>query len=69
MLQLVKQELESRINENPGFLLENGYRNLLSYIQQPIEKNLKETFKQLEIMDTRRGVDSSKIFIDLYKEK
>ena len=69
MLQLVKQELEQRIAEHPGFLLENSYQNLLRYIEQPIEKNLTETFKQLAIMDARRGVDSSKIFIDLYKEK
>ncbi len=69
MLNLVKQELEQRIAEHPGFLLENSYQNLLRYIEQPIEKNLTETFKQLAIMDARRGVDSSKIFIDLYKEK
>ena len=69
VLQLVKQELETRINESPGFLLENGYRNLLKYIQQPFEKNLAGTFEQLAKMDARRGVDSSKIFIDLYKEK
>jgi sulfatase maturation enzyme AslB (radical SAM superfamily) len=69
MLNLVKQELEQRISEHPGFLLENSYQNLLRYIEQPIEKNLTETFKQLAIMDARRGVDSSKIFIDLYKEK
>jgi MoaA/NifB/PqqE/SkfB family radical SAM enzyme len=69
MLQLVKQQLEERIAEHPGFLLENSYQNLLKYIQQPFKKNLTETFKQLAVMDARRGVDSSKIFIDLYKEK
>ena len=69
MLQLVKQELEQRIAEHPGFLLENSYQNLLRYIEQPIEKNLAGTFEQLAVMDARRGVDSSKIFIDLYKEK
>ena len=68
MLQLAKEELQKRINERPGHLLENGYRNLLRYIEQPFEKNLAETFKQLAVMDARRGIDSSKIFVDLYKE-
>ena len=69
MLQLAKQELQKRINNNPGHLLENGYHNLLRYIEQPFEKNLTGTFDQLAKMDARRGADSSKIFIDLYKEK
>ena len=69
MLQLAKQELQKRINNKPGHLLENGYHNLLRYIEQPFEKNLTETFEQLAKMDARRGADSSKIFIDLYKEK
>lgn len=68
MLKLVNDELKLRINQSPGFLLENGYRNMLRYIETPIEKNLTETFNQLKILDTRRGVDSSKIFVDLYKE-
>ena len=68
MLQLAKEELQKRINERPGHLLENGYRNLLRYIEQPFEKNLAKTFKELAVMDVRRGIDSSKIFVDLYKE-
>jgi len=68
VLQLVKKELERRVQEQPGYLLENSYRNLLRYIEQPFEKNLAETFKQLAIMDARRGINSSKIFVDLYKE-
>jgi MoaA/NifB/PqqE/SkfB family radical SAM enzyme len=66
VLSLIKQELTSRINENPGFLLENGYRNVLEYINQPIEKNLAESFKQLKLLDERRGLDSTKIFKELY---
>lgn len=69
VLQLAKQELQKRINDKPGHLLENGYRNLLRYMDQPFEKNLAGTFEQLAVMDARRGVDSSKIFVDLYKEK
>ena len=66
MLNSVKEELIKRINEHPGFLLENGYRNVLEYINQPIEKNLAESFKQIKILDQRRGLDSTKIFNKLY---
>lgn len=67
MLNCVKEILKSKINENPGFLLENGYRNVLEYINQPIKKNLDESFNQLKILDQRRGLDSTKIFTDLYQ--
>jgi MoaA/NifB/PqqE/SkfB family radical SAM enzyme len=69
VLNLLKLTLESRINENPGYLLEDSYRNMLHYIAQPMEKNLTNSFEQLAIMDQRRGVDSSKIFTELYKLK
>jgi len=69
MLNFVKEELTKRINEHPGFLLENGYRNVLDYINQPTEKNLAESFRQIEILDQRRGLDSTKIFKDLYHGK
>ena len=69
MLNFVKEKLVQRINDHPGFLLENGYRNVLDYINQPIEKNLAESFKQIKILDQRRGLDSTKIFKDLYHGK
>ena len=69
MLNLVKEELTQRINKHPGFLLENGYRNVLDYVNQPIEKNLAESFNQIKILDKRRGLDSTKIFKDLYHGK
>jgi sulfatase maturation enzyme AslB (radical SAM superfamily) len=69
VLNLLKLKLESRINEDPGYLLEDSYRNMLHYITQPIEKNLTNSFDQLAIMDQRRGVDSSKIFTELYTFK
>jgi sulfatase maturation enzyme AslB (radical SAM superfamily) len=67
VLQLVKKELESRISESPGYLLEDSYRNMLYYIQQSIEKNLDRSFSKLAELDQRRNLDSSKIFKDLYK--
>jgi organic radical activating enzyme len=69
MLDLVKEQLMTRINEHPGFLLENGYRNVLEHINQPVEKNLAESFDQIKILDQRRGLDSTKIFKDLYHGK
>jgi len=69
VLNLLKMKLESKINEQPGYLLEDSYRNMLHYIEQPIEKNLTTSFEKLATMDQRRGVDSSKIFTELYKLK
>jgi MoaA/NifB/PqqE/SkfB family radical SAM enzyme len=69
VLHLLKTKLESKINEHPGYLLEDSYRNMLHYIEQPIEKNLTRSFEKLAEMDQRRGVDSSKIFTELYKLK
>jgi sulfatase maturation enzyme AslB (radical SAM superfamily) len=67
VLQFTTQELQSRLNQQPGYLLENSYRNLLHYIQQPFEKNLNDSFEKLALMDQRRNLNSSAIFKDLYK--
>ena len=67
VLNLLKTKLESKINEQPGYLLEDSYRNMLDYITQPMAKNLTMSFEKLAVMDQRRGVDSSKIFTELYK--
>ena len=69
VLNLLKLKLQSKIEESPGYLLEDSYKNMLHYIEQPIEKNLTNSFEQLATMDQRRGVDSSKIFTELYKLK
>jgi MoaA/NifB/PqqE/SkfB family radical SAM enzyme len=69
VLNLLKTKLESNINKQPGYLLEDSYRNMLHYIEQPFEKNLAASFEKLAVMDQRRGVDSSKIFTELYKLK
>ena len=60
-------KLQTRINESPGFLLENSYKNLLNYIQKPMEKNLALSFKQLKIIDQSRGTNSKDIFKNLYQ--
>ena len=69
VLNLLTLKLESRINEQPRYLLEDSYKNMLHYITQPINKDLAGSFEKLAVMDQRRGVDSSKIFTELYKLK
>jgi len=68
VLNSVKEELTRRINLQPGFLLENSYRNMRMHLDQSIEKNLQKSFDELQKMDARRNLDSKKIFTDLYKE-
>jgi len=62
----IKKELNKRINEKPGFLLEDGYTNLLKYLDTPFEANIENSFSQLEVLDKRRNKDSRKILKDLY---
>jgi molybdenum cofactor biosynthesis enzyme MoaA len=68
MLQLLEEELNNRIKLKPGFLLEDGYRNLLAHIHTPYKKDLATTLDKLQQLDQRRNLDSNKIFTDLYKD-
>ena len=67
VLQSVKSELQSRINQAPGYLLEDSYKNMLRYIDQPLDRDLPRSMAKLAQLDQRRGLDSSKIFPELYK--
>jgi sulfatase maturation enzyme AslB (radical SAM superfamily) len=69
VLQSVKEILEKRISDKPGYLLEDSYKNMLNYIQQPIKKDFLGSLDQLYTLDQRRNLDSSKIFKDLYNIK
>jgi hypothetical protein len=69
VLELLENKLEKLISAAPGFLLEDSYRNMLHYIKQPYEKNLDHSFASLAELDARRGLDSSKIFKNLYTLK
>ena len=66
-LEIAMSKLQTRINESPGFLLENSYKNLLNYIQKSMEKNLALSFEQLKIIDQSRGTNSKDIFKNLYQ--
>jgi sulfatase maturation enzyme AslB (radical SAM superfamily) len=69
VLNSVKSVLEDKINKHPGFLLEDSYKNLRAYLDQPFEKNLLNSFQMISRMDQRRKLDSTKIFTELYKFK
>jgi sulfatase maturation enzyme AslB (radical SAM superfamily) len=66
VLQSTKQILMDRINQRPGYLLEDSYQNLLHYIDQPFEKNLSGSLLRLQELDARRGIDSKTVFKELY---
>ena len=67
VLQSVRDILQDRINQHPGYLLEDSYRNMLAYLSTPYEKNLKRAFEELSVLDQRRGLNSRDIFKELYK--
>ena len=69
VLNSVKKILVDRISEHPGYLLENGYQNMLTHLNQSFAKDLTGSFEQLSLLDQRRKLDSRTIFKDLYKEK
>ena len=68
VLNSVKSKLQNRINQKPGYLLEDSYQNMLHYIDTPFEKNIKLSVDRLSELDQRRGIDSRKIFKDFYKD-
>jgi MoaA/NifB/PqqE/SkfB family radical SAM enzyme len=68
VLNSVKSKLQNRINQKPGYLLEDSYQNMLHYIDTPFEKNIKLSVDKLSELDQRRGIDSKTIFKDLYKD-
>jgi len=68
VLNSVKNILQDKINQMPGYLLEDGYRNMLRYVDIPFDKNIKLSIDKLSKLDQRRGVDSKTIFKDFYKD-
>jgi len=66
LLEQVRVELTQRIADHPGYLLEDSYRNMLTYLDQPLAKDLAGSLAQIQIIDQRRGLDSRQIFTELY---
>ena len=67
VLNSVKHMIQEKINQHPGYLLEDSYRNMLAYLGTPFEKNLKHSFEELSKLDQRRGLNSRDVFKELYK--
>ena len=65
-LDSVKERLENLISQKPGFLLENGLKNVLQYIQSPMEKNIDYCLMEIAKMDQRRNLNSRTVFTELY---
>jgi len=65
-IQQARAELNRRINSSPGFILEDGYINLLKYLDTPFKKNIEKSFLELKKLDNRRRIDSTSIFKELY---
>lgn len=68
VLNSVKNKLQDRINQKPGYLLEDSYRNMLHYVDIPFEKNIKLSVDKISQLDQRRNIDSRVVFKDLYKD-
>jgi len=68
VLNSVKNKLQHRINQKPGYLLEDSYQNMLHYIDKPFEKNISLSIDKLAELDQRRGINSRNIFTDFYKD-
>jgi hypothetical protein len=66
MLQSVERELQDWISQKPGFLLENGLRNVLQYIKTPVEKNIEYCLAEIVKIDKRRNINSRVVFTELY---
>lgn len=68
VLSKLKDILRQKIDERPGFLLQNSYENMLNYLEQPFDKNIKSTYNMLDTLDKRRSCDSRKIFASVYED-
>ena len=67
-IENLKIKFMNEINEKPGFILQNSYENILKYLNEPFDKNLKGTYNNLKMLDKRRNINSGKVFPKLYNE-
>lgn len=67
LLTQAQEKIQSWLNTQPGYLLENGLRNILTYTQQPFDADFAASLAALRELDQRRGLDSSTLFPELYQ--
>ena len=69
-LEIIKNKIESKLNQSDSkYALYNSLILMLNYTSEKMEKNINSTFDALAKIDSRRKIDSSKIFKNLYKLK
>ena len=69
LVNQVKNTIQNRLNQAPLGYLKNSYENLLAYYSTtPWKKDLSSFVSKTKIQDTRRNVDSKKIFVKLWEE-
>lgn len=68
MLNSAREIIKERLNQKPGFLYENGLKNILSYINAPFDRKPELIVSALSTLDKRRSLDSRKIFKTFYNE-
>ena len=68
VLNECKTLYQKQIDKKTGFLLQNSYENVLSYLTDTkFHANIEATKQTLKIMDLRRNIDSKKVFPELYE--
>ena len=69
ILDTCKALFKEQIDKKPGFLLQNSYENVLSYLTETeFHANIESTRQRLKTMDLRRNNNSRTIFPKLYEE-
>ncbi len=67
-LEKCKDELQTRINQRPGFLYQNSLENILAYLTDTkFYANIQATKDSLKKMDLRRNTDYTKVFPEIYE--
>jgi len=64
----LRKKFMEEIDKKPGFMLQNSYENILKYLHEPFDKNLKATYNNLKMLDKRRNINSEMVFPKLYEQ-
>lgn len=67
VVQCIMNKIDTELDNGADYLYKDSLVNLRSYIQQPFEKDLHNSFKALEQLDKRRNLNSRQIFTALYE--
>ena len=54
------------LDTNPEYWLYHALEGCINYVRTPFKKNIKETIRNLEILDIRRNLNSKKHFAYIY---